>query len=159
MTAVRGSRDLYNEWAILVGPQWSYRSIRPLFKRNETYTGDTEVPNERGTEGPIYIRQQIIPQNGINDILAEATSIILDIPIVEDYNTGIGDCTSTKVQLTQKEIDGAFIRSSTTTSYLNKRIVTQGNEEDSIERGVRGRKLLIYTKTTVDKIYLMSAMK
>jgi choline dehydrogenase len=89
MYAVRGSRNLYDEWADLVGSQWSYNNIRSLFKKNETYTGKTQDPNERGTKGPIFVRQQIIPKNGLTTILAKATSDVLDIPIVEDYNTGM----------------------------------------------------------------------
>jgi choline dehydrogenase len=45
MAAVRGSSELYDEWARLVGDSWSYDQIRSLFIKNETYTGDTESPN------------------------------------------------------------------------------------------------------------------
>ncbi|BDG35254.1 GMC family oxidoreductase [Saccharococcus caldoxylosilyticus] len=152
MYAVRGSRNLYDEWADLVGSQWSYKNIRSLFKKNETYTGKTQDPNERGTKGPIFVRQQIIPKNGLTTILAKATSDVLDIPIVEDYNTGIRDCTFFKSQFLNKEVDGKFVRSSTATGYLNKNIVTQGDEFDPDEFGVNGRKLVILTKTTVNKI-------
>ena len=151
MYAVRGSRNLYDEWADLVGSQWSYKNIRSLFKKNETYTGKTQEPNERGTKGPIFVRQQIIPKNGLTTILAKATSDVLDIPIVEDYNTGIRDCTFFKSQFLNKEVDGKFVRSSTATGYLNKNIVTQGDEFDPDEFGVNGRKLVILTKTTVKK--------
>lgn len=33
MAAVRGSRELYDEWAALVGDQWSYSKICSLFKK------------------------------------------------------------------------------------------------------------------------------
>lgn len=115
MTAVRGSRNLYNEWANLVGSQWSYKNVRSLFKQNETYTGNTQSPNQRGTKGPIFVRQQIIPNDGLINTLAEATSDVLGIPIVEDYNTGIRDCTFFKSQFIQQEVDGEFVRSSTAT--------------------------------------------
>jgi choline dehydrogenase len=152
MYAVRGSSNLYDEWANLVGSQWSYENVRPLFKKNETYTGNTQSPNERGTKGPIFVRQQIIPNGGLINTLAEATSDVLDIPIVEDYNTGIRDCTFFKSQFIQQEVDGKFVRSSTATGYLNKNIVTQGNEFHPDEFGVGQRKLVIFTKTTVNKI-------
>lgn len=64
MYAVRGSRNLYDEWANLFGNQWSYEKVRTLFKQNETYTGETQNPSERGTDGPIFIRQQRIPNRG-----------------------------------------------------------------------------------------------
>ncbi|WP_441293655.1 GMC family oxidoreductase, partial [Bacillus cereus] len=154
MTAVRGSRDLYDAWAQLVESNaWDYDSLRPLFIENETYTGMTQSTQERGSNGPIFIRQQNIPDQGLIQTLAQATSDVLDIPIVEDYNTGIRDCTFFKTQFIQQEIeDGKFVRSSTATGYLNENIVTQGNESHPDEFGVDQRKLVIFTKTTVDKI-------
>lgn len=152
MYAVRGSRNLYNEWAKLVGSQWSYENVRSLFKQNETYTGNTQKQNQRGTKGPIFVRQQIIPNDGLINTLAKATSKVLDIPIVKDYNTGIRDCTFFKSQFIQKEVDGKFVRSSTVTGYLNKNIVKQGNEVHPDEFGVGQRKLVIFAKTTVNKI-------
>lgn len=59
MGSFRGSRNLYDEWANIAGSQWSYRNIRSLFKQNETYTGLTQSPDERGTKGPIFVREQI----------------------------------------------------------------------------------------------------
>ncbi len=152
MYAVRGSRNLYDEWANLIGKQWSYENVRRLFKQNETYTGSSQNSEERGTRGPIFVRQQIIPNEGLIHTLAEATSEALNIPIVEDYNTGIRDCTFFKSQFIQQEIDGMFVRSSTTTGYLNEDIVTQGNEFHPDEFGIDERKLVIFAKTTVNKI-------
>lgn len=152
MYAVRCSGNLFDEWAKLVGPQWSYNNLRPLFKKNETYTGKTQEPNERGKNGPIFIRQQMIPNGGINETFATAISDVLDIPIVEDYNTGISDCTFYKSQFMNKEVDGKFVRSSTATGYLNEDVVKQGNEFRPDEHGVGRRKLDIFAKTTVNKI-------
>lgn len=154
MAAVRGSRDLYDAWAQLVESNaWNYDSIRSLFIENETYTGMTQSPQERRSNGPIFIRQQDIPDQGLIQTLAQATSDVLGIPIVEDYNTGIRDCTFFKTQFIQQEIeDGKFVRSSTATGYLNESIVTQGNESQPDEFGVDQRKLVIFAKTTVDKI-------
>lgn len=84
--------------------------------------------------------------------MAQAASDVLNIPIVEDYNTGIRDCTFFKSQFIQREVNGRFARSSTTTGYLNRKIVTQGNEFESDEVGVGQRKLLNFAKTTVNKI-------
>lgn len=152
MYAVRGSRDLYDEWAEIGGKQWRYDNIRSLFKKNEAYTGTTQSSIERGKKGPIFVRQQIIPNNGLIQTLAEATSTILGIPIVEDYNTGLRDCTFFKSQFTQKEVDGMFVRSSTATGYLNSNILTHGNQLNPYEFGVGNRKLVIFAKTTVNKI-------
>lgn len=152
MYAVRGSYELYDEWARLVGSQWSYDNVSSLFIKNETYTGRTQEPEERGRSGPIFVRQQIIPKDGITVTLAKAASDVLDIPIVEDYNTGIRDCTFYKSQFLNKEVNGHFVRSSTATGYLNGKIVTQGNEFHPDEVGVGSRNLVIFSKTTVNKI-------
>ena len=152
MYAVRGSRDLFNQWKDLVGDQWSYDNIRSLFIYNESYTGMTQEPEERGMNGPISVRQQNVPDNGLNQVLAKATSDVLKIPIVEDYNTGITDCTFTKSQFTQKEENGDFFRSSTATGYLNNTIISQGTKDSPDEFGVGKRKLTIFAKTTVNKI-------
>jgi choline dehydrogenase len=152
MYAVRGSKEYYDELARQFGEQWSYDSLRPLFIKNETYTGDTQDPNERGRKGPIFVRQQMIPENGLTTVLAKATSDVLNIPVVEDYNTGIRDCTFTQSQIMNKEENGRFVRSSTATGYLNEDVVTQGNEFYPDEYGVNGRDLVILAKCTVDNI-------
>ncbi|TDK65128.1 GMC family oxidoreductase [Bacillus salipaludis] len=153
MLAVRGSRNLYDEWASLAGNQWSYNNVRELFIENETYTGNTQTPDERGFDGPIFIRQQITPKDGLTTILAKATSDVLKIPIVEDYNTGIRDCTFIKSQFTQEELEPRkFVRSSTATGYLNEFIVTQCDEFAPDEFGVGQRKLAVIAKSTVNKI-------
>ncbi|KMY53823.1 oxidoreductase [Bacillus sp. FJAT-27231] len=152
MLAVRGSRQLYDEWASIAGSQWGYDSLRSLFKKNETYTGLTQDPDERGTSGPIFVRQQNIPEGGLTTILANATSQVLGVPIVEDYNTGVRDCTFFKSQFTHERVEGGFVRSSTATGYLNENIVTQGDEFQADEFGVDRRKLFILAKSTVNKI-------
>ena len=140
------------KWGELVGPQWKYDKISSLFKKNETYTGNTQEPEERGTKGPIFVRQQIIPRDGLTTTLAKATSDILGIPIVRDYNTGIRDCTFYKSQAMNKKVDGKFVRSSTATGYLGNDACTQGNEFKYDEFGVGRRQLTIFAKTTVNKI-------
>lgn len=153
MYSVRGSRELYDQWASLVGDQWSYDQISSLFIENETYTGATQDPNERGTQGPIFFRQQIIPPNSLINTLVQATNTVLGTPIVEDYNTGIRDCTFYKAQFIQKEVSpGTFARSSTATGYLNDQIVTQGDQFHPDEFGVGHRKLVILAKATVNKV-------
>lgn len=152
MYAVRGSKQLYNEWANLVGDQWGYESVLDLFIENETYTGNSQNPEKRGTNGPIFVRQQLIPNEGLIQTLATATAEVLDIPIVKDYNTGIRDCTFFKSQFLQEEVDGELFRSSTATGYLNRSIVTQGNPFHPDGHGVHGRKLTIFAKTTVNRV-------
>ncbi|WP_163100242.1 GMC family oxidoreductase [Peribacillus alkalitolerans] len=154
MYAVRGSRELYDQWDAIVGNPdiWSYDQVSPLFIENETYTGSTESPIERGSNGPVFVRQQHIPQNSIIQNLVNATNTVLDIDIVDDYNTGVRDCTFYKNQFIQKEVGINITRSSTATGYLNESIVTQGNEFNPDELGIGKRKLIIFAKTTVNKV-------
>lgn len=159
MVAVRGSRELYDEWARIAGEQWSYKSLRPLFRQLETYTGNTQNPDERGTKGPIFVRQQNIPDSGLIQTLNNAASKVLGVPLVEDYNTGVRDCTYYRTQFTQRAVDGGFERSSTTTGYLNENIVTQGNEFHPDEFGVKGRNLIILAKATVNRILFFKKKK
>ncbi|MCM3570147.1 GMC family oxidoreductase [Neobacillus mesonae] len=153
MYAVRGSSDLYDTWAAIAGnDQWKYNNIRPLFIKNETYTGETQSPQERGDDGPIFVRQQNIPNGGLIQTLTQAASDVFHIPVEKDYNTGIRDVTSLKGQFTQREENGKLVRSSTATGYLNDQIVTQGNEFHPDEMGVGKRQLLLLAKTIVNKI-------
>jgi choline dehydrogenase-like flavoprotein len=155
MYAVRGSRELYNEWATLVGDdQWGYEQVHSLFIENEHYTGSTQNEAERGRTGKIFIRQQHIPSSGIIQSLADATATVLKIPLVLDYNIGVRDCTFYQSQFTQKEVGSTISRSSSATGYLNDSIVTQGNEFHPDEFGVGKRKLVIFGKTTVNKVLL-----
>lgn len=153
MYAVRGSKELYDEWAVLTNePRWSYDQVSSMFIENETYTGLTQSEIERGRKGPIFVRQQHIPSNGLIQNLADATAKVLKIDNVEDYNTGVRECTFYKAQLIQKEEGQTITRSSTATGYLNKSIVSQGDEFKPDEVGVGERMLVILAKTTVNKI-------
>lgn len=113
-----------NGLALLIEPQWSYEQVSSLFIKNETYTGLTQSEIERGRKGPIFVRQQHIPPSGLIQSLADATAKVLKIDNVEDYNTGVRDCTFYKSQFIQKEEGQTITRSSTATGYLNKYIVT-----------------------------------
>ncbi|SFS61203.1 GMC family oxidoreductase [Marininema halotolerans] len=155
MYAVRGSRALYNEWGKLVGPQWSYPQVKSLFKKNETYIGETQSPSERGRKGPVFVRQQRNPSR-LAKTFVTATSQITGAPIVEDYNTGIGECVFIKSQFTQKPVGKTFVRSSSATGYLNRKIVTQGNQFKPNEVGIN-RKLLILCKATANKVLMRNA--
>jgi choline dehydrogenase len=97
------SSDLYDAWANLVGNNaWEYESIRSLFIENEHYTGMSQSDQERGDDGPIFVRQQNIPDKGLIQTLTQATREVFKIPNEKDDNTGIRDVTSLKGQFTQK---------------------------------------------------------
>lgn len=181
--AVRGSRELYDSWIPFGGEQWSYNHLLPLFKENESYTGNSQDPESRGRRGPLSIRQQILPKENdccscnstpscpddstnpcpLSCILAQATSNAANLGhciVKEDYNTGINNVSFTRSQYMQKQIGvdpdtgcPQFIRQSAATAYLNKTVVTQGTDEEPDEFGIN-RKLVILTKSLVNKVLL-----
>ncbi|WP_224749557.1 GMC family oxidoreductase [Polycladospora coralii] len=153
--ATRGSKELYDEWAQMVGSQWSYKSVLPLFKEFENYTGSTQKPNQRGRNGPIFVRQELTKKNGtVGSTYAKATQQVTGVPLVDDYNTGINGCTFVRSQYYQKVLSkNNIIRQSTATGYLNASIVTQSNEFNSVGVGVN-RNLLLITKATVNRVLL-----
>lgn len=159
MFAVRGSQGLFDRWEAITGAPWGYREVYQLFMENETYDGLSQTPELRGYDGPIKIRQQNIPDKGINQILAQAVSTVYEVPVVEDYNTGIGGCAFTKTQFTQSWMNHEYLRSSTTTGYLNATVVTQGDLVLPDEYGMYSRRLVIFTKTTVNRILFQVKFK
>ncbi|WOO36855.1 GMC family oxidoreductase [Anaerocolumna sp. AGMB13020] len=159
MFAVRGSQGLFDRWEALTGAPWGYQEVYQLFRENETYTGLSQTPALRGYDGPIKIRQQNIPEKGINQILAQAISTVYEVPVVEDYNTGIGGCAFSKTQFTQSRMNHEYLRSSTATGYLNDTIVTQGDLVLPDEYGMHARRLVIFTRTTVNRILFQNRFK
>ena len=155
--SIRGSPAYWNALATLVGDDaWNYDNISPFWIQNETYTGTSQSPAQRGNSGPFFIRQSVFPPNGtIANLLADALNTVTGIPIVDDYNVALDESISIKTQYNQKETGpNTFIRQSTATAYLNNTIVTQGSETVISNRGVAGRKLCVSSKSTVDKVIL-----
>jgi len=155
--SIRGSPEYWNNLSITVNdPNWNYNNISPFFIKNETYTGATQSPNERGTDGPLFIRQSVFPSTGtIANKLANALSTTTGIPIIEDYNVAITESISVKGQYNQKEIaPNTFIRQSSATAYLNSNIVTPGSDIKIDSYGIGGRKLHVSSKSTVNKIII-----
>ena len=136
----------------IVGSQWSYNNVSSLFIKNETYTGKTQEPEERGRKEPHFCQTANHSQGWAYRYVSKSSIRCIKYSIVEDYNTGIRDCTFFKSQFLNKEENGHFVRSSTATGYLNRKIVTQGNEFHPDEVGVGSRNLVILAKTTVNKI-------
>lgn len=83
---VRGSPDVYNEWAILSGNQdWSYANMLPLFKSMEHFVPNGTIPNpaQRGLNGRLYITQEPPLTDSFSTNLAAG----FGVPIIEDYNS------------------------------------------------------------------------
>jgi choline dehydrogenase len=155
--SIRGSPEYWNNLATTVNDSnWNYNNISQFFIQNETYTGVTQSPVQRGTNGPLFIRQSNFPSTGtIANLLANALNVTTGIPIIEDYNVATTESISVKSQYNQKEISpNTFIRQSSATSYLNSNIVTPGSDIKIDSYGIGHRKLHISSKSTVNKIIL-----
>lgn len=84
MAWVRGHPGDYARWAKLVSPDWTYESVLPYFKRQETWEkGETA---SRGGAGPIGVRESRY-RDPLCDAYAAAARTA-GHPTVTDYNAG-----------------------------------------------------------------------
>ncbi len=136
----RGTNQVYAQWEAIAGPEWSINRILEIYKKLETYHGETTNPAARGHHGPIDVRQVQDPSNvALKFSLAMLNIDPLRKPfsLIVDYNdpkTPIG--VSPQLQYTQKGENGE-LRVSSVTAFLNKKVVTPDGY------GVNGRKLRI----------------
>lgn len=116
---VKSSQEIYNKVASETGDRdWSYDSIRNVFKALETYEGLTTNPLSRGKHGPVHIKQNSespMARKFVNSVKTLTNNDeILDY---NDPNTPIGPFT--RWQLTQKA-DGT--RESSSTAFRHRLI-------------------------------------
>ena len=137
----RGTNQVYSQWEQIAGPNWSVQRILDLYKRLETYKGETTDTSTRGFHGPINVRQVQLP----TQVAITFTNAIVNgtgVPFVLDYNdpnTPIG--ASSRLQYTQRGQDGA-LRVSSATAFLGKSVMTASGF------GVNGRKLRVLFEAT-----------
>jgi choline dehydrogenase-like flavoprotein len=137
----RGTNQVYAQWEAIAGPKWSVDRVLGIYKKLETYNGETPNPAARGYHGPIDVRQVQDPIP-VAIKFTEATIAATDFPFVFDYNdpqTPIG--VSAQFQYTQNGPDGEF-RVSSVNAFLNEKVVTLNG------RGINGRKLRILFNST-----------
>lgn len=131
----RGTNQVYSQWEAIAGPKWSVNRILDLYKRLETYHGQTTNPDTRGYHGPLSIRQVAQPSQ-VSQTFNQAIINATGFPFVLDYNdpnTPIGS--SSQLQYTQSP-DG-ILRVSSATAFLNEDVMTPDGF------GVHGRKLRV----------------
>lgn len=131
----RGTNQVYSQWEAIAGPKWSVNRILDLYKRLETYHGQTDNPAARGYNGPLSIRQVAQPSQ-VSQTFTQAVINATGFPFVLDYNdpnTPIG--ASSQLQYTQSP-DG-ILRVSSATAFLNEDVMTPDGY------GVHGRKLRV----------------
>ncbi|WQF82350.1 Putative glucose-methanol-choline oxidoreductase, FAD/NAD(P)-binding domain superfamily [Colletotrichum destructivum] len=123
----RGSASVYDDWVKIGNPGWGWDDVYPLFVKG-THFNPPDDHEARGfdvsykthdpsayADGPLQIGYQgYVPPSGVGFI--EAAADALQIPIVQDYNTG----NSTGVKQGTGHLDADFMRSSSYDSYLRQ---------------------------------------
>lgn len=141
----RGTNQVYSQWEVINGPNWSVANIQNTYVGLENYTGQTTNPSARGFNGPLPIRQEANPTN-VSVKFTQAIINATGVPFVLDYNdpnTPIG--ASTQVQYTQMGLNGA-LRASSSIVFLNKNVMNTNGT------GVNGRQLHVVFNATADKV-------
>ncbi|KAF6835304.1 Pyranose dehydrogenase 1-like protein 2 [Colletotrichum plurivorum] len=123
----RGSASVYDDWVRIGNPGWGWEDVYPLFVKGTTFNppADHEIKGfdvsyktwdpSAYADGPLQLGfQGYVPPSGVGFI--EASAEALQIPIVEDYNTG----NSTGVKQGTGHLDAKFERSSSYDSYLKE---------------------------------------
>ncbi|WP_438347142.1 GMC family oxidoreductase [Paenibacillus sp. FA6] len=147
---VRPTSAVLREWERLLGPVWSPQRAIRRFKRLEKYNGKTNNAGVHGYRGRIDIRQAPVTPTRMAKKLTDAIEQATGLPEIVDYNdpkSPLGPFT--RWQLYQHP-NGR--RESSSTAFLSSDIMTRTG------RGVRGRKLRVFFKSTALKI-LFSAKR
>ncbi|MCH2095052.1 MAG: GMC family oxidoreductase N-terminal domain-containing protein [Rhodobacteraceae bacterium] len=148
---VRGQPQDYNHWAQLGCIGWSWADVMPLFKRSETWHGET--PGEtRGTDGPLSVQTSRLTRKVV-DVWLDAAEMA-GYKRAEDYNgedqEGVG-----YFQLTMKK----GRRCSSAVAYLNPAknrpnltIITDTQTEKVLLDGGRATGIRVRRKGTMSTI-------
>lgn len=143
---VRGTNELFDQWAKIGGSQWSSARVTQVYKQIETYNGKTSDPLIHGYKGPVDIRQAPKIPTAMATKFVTAVSIGIGIaPIpADDYNnpaTPFGPFS--RWQLTQQP---DTLRESSATAYLGPDVMCECG------KGINGRKLTILFKSYANMI-------
>jgi choline dehydrogenase/4-pyridoxate dehydrogenase len=85
MAFVRGHRDDYDRWARSGLTGWSYDSVLPYFKRQESWAGGADA--FRGGRGPLHIRETLY-RDPLDDAFVQA-GIEAGFSTTPDYNGAV----------------------------------------------------------------------
>ena len=141
---VRPTSAVLREWSKLLGPLWSPKRATLRFKKLENYNGQTDNPRSRGFNGRIDIRQAPKNPTTMAEKLTAAVEQATGFQEILDYNdprTPLGPFT--RWQLYQNR-NGS--RESSSSAFLSSDIMLPNG------RGVRGRKLRVFFKTTALRV-------
>jgi len=148
---VRGTSGVYNLWAQIGGPHWSYNNVVQSFKEIEKYNGLTTNPLVHGYNGPLDIRQAPLnPTTMADKFITALTTALPSIQRIpdDDYNNpnyplGVFG----RWELFQLP-DGN--RANSVVAFLNPQVMKMTPSGDGL--GINGRKLLVLMKSTALRI-------
>ncbi len=155
MLAVRGTPDIYDNWAAEAGnAQWSYDELLPIMRYMENYmpTGSVPDTSQRGVAGPLCISgndYDIISSNTTIQMFAAA----INAPLAPDYNVDNTAVVTSAPQWFMTAAPAGFFspptgeRCSSATAFLPASVVDQ---DTGI--GVAPRKLRVVSQATVSRV-------
>lgn len=169
--SMRGTPEIYDEWAVITGnPEWSYKKLLKLFKSQEHYNPNGNIPNpqQRGLDGRLYISQA----DPLADEVTQAVARGFNVPWVSngDYNDNYFDpmtnMAANQVGVYPNQLwltdycstNTCGVRSFAGNSYLKGITEEQGATPavkpivDADNNGIHGRKLYVRTNTVVSRI-------
>lgn len=117
---VRGSSSGWNNVSNAINSsQWNYNGMLPYFIAMENFNGISQTPSQRGTNGPIVIRQENTSSSTLtNKIINSLVNVTGGLPKVTDYNTSDAEtCVCSNFQFFQSTNGSS--RSTTVQSYLS----------------------------------------
>lgn len=82
---VRGQKQDYNGWRQMGCTGWGWDDVKPIFKRSESWLGDTEN-EDRGADGPLQVSPTRLSREVIDHWIEAGKAA--GYPYNDDYNSG-----------------------------------------------------------------------
>lgn len=156
LLAVRGSADVYDEWATISGnPRWLYTNLLPVMKGMEHFTvaAGSPAPDlaQRGVAGALFISQEPYIPTISADPLTMTFATTAAAPLTSDYNVQAASVATSSLQdyVTPPAgvADPTSIRSFSATAFLPQSVL---NWDTGL--GLDGRRLQVVSHATVSHI-------
>lgn len=132
---------------------WNYVNMSVLMEASETFNGVSQDSSERGTSGPINIRQSDMTECTLTDKVIDSMVSLTGDSQVLDYNGSSSEtCVCKNLQWFQKSNgDGTYNRVNMGTTYLSSLIDNEGN-------GLGGRQIHLKTGALVKRVVFDSSL-
>lgn len=153
MLWTRGVPAVYNEWAAMGNPGWSWDTVEPFFRRIENATG-RPAASHLGHEGPVQLTRN--ESRFALYTSMEASAAALGLPVEHDANDPRGPASGYfRLDAT---IDGAGARHSAYDAYLPKKLARERRAHLTVCTGaVASRLQLDSTRRTVTGVHVKGA--